>query len=271
MIIDYIPGRSLDKNTFRQTTSEQRLGFYEDLIGILSELRRLEFSTAGSLLLNTDRSSQPAVGGALSIPANELQRYRNGYAKAGPFSTAKEFIGYQHQILSGTYNLPAANSTLESIMHERFALDKVSEQLLDLSDSQWNQGPFILAHQDLRHSNVIVNEDFRMLGIIDWEFTGPIPLQLFTPPPWITGHDLDGMDASQRSTLSSDFLTVPEKASKSSVNVARLKKDWGVQGSVSLAIAQILRRPSCLEAVYYKFIFPTMFSAEVDQVVSDAY
>lgn len=35
-------------------------------------------------------------------------------------------------------------------------------------------------------------------------------------------------------------------------------------------MAQILRRPSTLKDVYYKFIFPTLFDADAKQVISEA-
>ncbi|TWU71121.1 hypothetical protein ED733_001932 [Metarhizium rileyi] len=237
----------------------------------MSELRRLEFSTAGSLLADVDNELLPAVGGALSIPANEIQRYGKGHGNAGPFFTATQFITYQYHILSETCRLPTANATLKSIMSELFALDSISKQMPNFLNLRWDKGPFVLAHQDLRHSNIIIDEEFRIQGIIDWEFTGPIPRQLFTPPSWITGHDCDGMTTeSQRNSLSADFYMVLERASKTCLNAARLKEDWDAQQTVSLAVAQILRRPSCLEAVYYKFIFPTLFHADADQVISDA-
>ncbi|KJK74918.1 hypothetical protein H634G_09752 [Metarhizium anisopliae BRIP 53293] len=37
----------------------------------------------------------------------------------------------------------------------------------------------------------MVDDDFHILGIIDWEFTSTIPQQIYIPPPWITGHDPD--------------------------------------------------------------------------------
>lgn len=213
----------------------------------------------------------PTIGNALSISANELQRYGKAYGDAGPFSTAKEYVAYRCRILSETYHLPGADESLDSIMSEMFAVDSVSEQTMKMLDPLWNHGPFILAHQDLRHNNIIIDEDdFSIKGVIDWEFTGTVPRQLFTPPPWITGHDCEGMDESKRDLFCSQFYQQLEAASRCSADSARLKEDWDTHTKETLAVAQILRRPSTLEDVYYKFIFPTLFDVDAKQVVSEA-
>lgn len=77
-------------------------------------------------------------------------------------------------------------------------------------------------------------------------------------------------DRSLHNDLRSEFCSVLETASKSCIHTARLKRHWDAQQTVSLAMAQILRRPSCLEAVYYKSIFPTLFSVNANRVISDA-
>ena len=50
-------------------------------------------------------------------------------------------------------------------------------------------GPFVLSHLDLRWPNIIVDDDLDILAVIDWEWTGSIPRQLFTPPSWIAGQE----------------------------------------------------------------------------------
>ncbi|KZZ96761.1 phosphotransferase [Moelleriella libera RCEF 2490] len=252
--MDCIPGRSLDRNIYLNATEEQRRRLFQDLIKAMSELRRLEFSVAGSLMSKDGDVLSPTIGNALSISANELQRYGKAYGDAGPFSTAKE-----------------CGCRLESIMSEMFAVDSVSEQTMKMLDPLWNHGPFILAHQDLRHNNIIIDEDdFSIKGVIDWEFTGTVPRQLFTPPPWITGHDCEGMDESKQDLFRSQFYQQLEAASRSSADSARLKEDWDTHTKETLAVAQILRRPSTLEDVYYKFIFPTLFDVDAKQVISEA-
>lgn len=136
MIIDYIPGQALDRNTLLTATSEQRKRLFKDIIQIMSELSQLEFLTAGSLLASANDVSLPVIGSTLSIPANELQRYGKGHENAGPFFTATQFIAHQHYVLSETYRLPAADQSLESVMSELFALDSISKHMPEFIDMQ---------------------------------------------------------------------------------------------------------------------------------------
>lgn len=45
-----------------------------------------------------------------------------------------------------------------------------------------NKGPFPLYHFDFRHSNVIVDKDYNILSIIDWENAGTVPWEVVEFP-----------------------------------------------------------------------------------------
>lgn len=60
----------------------------------------------------------------------------------------------------------------------------VTEKSLDESKEK---GPFVLIHGDLHnhYSNLIWDQDLNLAGVIDWEWSHVVPLQLFTPPVWL--------------------------------------------------------------------------------------
>lgn len=160
---------------------------------------------------------------------------------------------------------------------ELFAIEGLTKQASTLFNSFKPEMPFILAHQDMRCSNIIVTEDFRVCGIIDWEFSGTIPRHLFTPPPWITGHDPDAVNAYPiRATITpteicSEFLQVLEAKSTISGSCAQLMEIWKHQPEQLFPVAQILRQPSCLIGVYYKFFFPPTFGTTTMEDVIDEF
>ena len=50
--------------------------------------------------------------------------------------------------------------------------------------AEFDHGPFILMHGDLTQQNILVDDDYNISGVIDWEWSILLPLQLFlTPPP----------------------------------------------------------------------------------------
>ncbi|KAH0601266.1 hypothetical protein MHUMG1_00138 [Metarhizium humberi] len=192
IIMDLIPGQKLHTKTFLCATKAQRQRLYTDLIDILSQLRKLEFPAGGSLMPNPeDDKCSPILGPFLSITANEFERSSGRSLRQEVFTSLGRFVDYHHSILTETYQLPVENLSYRDAKTELFALDCLSKEISKCIGSMPTSPSFVLAHPDLRFGNIFVDDDFHILGIIDWEFTSTIPLQLFTPPPWVTGHDPD--------------------------------------------------------------------------------
>ncbi|KID72582.1 phosphotransferase enzyme family protein, partial [Metarhizium brunneum ARSEF 3297] len=115
-----------------------------------------------------------------------------------------------------------------------------------------------------------------ILGIIDWEFTSTIPLQLFTPPPWVTGHDPDTLRAMRglvrgpfRDEIFAEFRDVLQNKRETCSISEKLWHEWGYQQGQAgqeetpiqrlPTIAQILRHPSSLMGVYCSSLFHILF------------
>ncbi|RYO89569.1 hypothetical protein DL764_008558 [Monosporascus ibericus] len=62
IILDYIPGRSLDILAFAKDSRKRKQHFYSQLIDILAQLRQQEFDYAGSLMPGPDGVSAPIIG-----------------------------------------------------------------------------------------------------------------------------------------------------------------------------------------------------------------
>lgn len=50
--------------------------------------------------------------------------------------------------------------------------------------SSTNLGPFTTWCDDLRPSNVLINEDLQIVGVVDWEFTYAAQVEFSHAPPW---------------------------------------------------------------------------------------
>lgn len=99
--------------------------------------------------------------------------------------SARHLAPYADEIITSVTSFPASISKLASKLSLR------------------DHGPFPLYHGDFGHNNTIVNDEFKILGLIDWEFAFAAPWELFSdypltfstfPPlmdaPW--NHDSDG-------------------------------------------------------------------------------
>ncbi|KAJ4177213.1 hypothetical protein NW759_017454 [Fusarium solani] len=271
MICDFILSQRLQFDDVDNATEEQRTQFLGELVDILVQLRRLEFPTAGSLVPNPVDDSEPIVGGFLGMATNELQRDTGEKKNLVSFSSAEAFMDHQYSILSEYYAVPLANSQQPSIEEHLFVLDSLAEQIPQLLDPQWSNGPSILSHLDLRCSNIIVDQDLHILGIIDWEFSGTVSLQYFTPPLWITGEGRSGVFLSFQDAILQNFEAVLQATSATSESCAQLVREWNWNNKPKLMfpIVQILREPDTLVRVYRRHLCHRFYEGSLQEVVSD--
>ncbi|KAG5752056.1 hypothetical protein H9Q72_006778 [Fusarium xylarioides] len=276
LICDYISGRSLSLKTLVSATEDRRKHLYHDLVDILSQLYKLEFSVAGSLMPNPAGGPDPVIGPILSMSANELYRCCQQQGGFEIPSSEEQYLAYQSHILSETYRLPTQDLSSDQVRMELFALESLTKHVFGSLEFPKSKTPFSMAHQDLRCSNIIVTEDLHVSGIIDWEFAGTIPRYLSTPPSWLTGDDLDAVSAFPAAAdltlkeLYAEFIEVLEVKSATSGDCAKLRDGWKYQAELRFPVAQIIRHPSCLIRVYYGLIFPRLFvGRDMGEVVDE--
>lgn len=267
LLCDFIAGQAVTMKRIVNATPKERMGFFADLVGIYAQLYKLRFSVAGSPMPSVDGDVGPHVGGLLTMAGNELQlSTRNDLPKPRILYSAKSYVQYQLDVLAKSSRLPLIDARLQDARDQLFAVHHVELKVHELaSDSQSdNTDPFILTHPDLHYGNIIVDENFRIQGVIDWEFTGPVPQWQFTPPAWVTGHDGHGI-LGPPLEITGDFQKALEMSEHK-----ELKNHWKKSGgSDSLfATAQILCRPTKLQRLFDDFLFPGINDSSQDDMIS---
>lgn len=53
-----------------------------------------------------------------------------------------------------------------------------------------DQGPFVLTHGDFDGRNILIDESYNIIGVLDWEWSHTVPLQFFAPPLWFRNFGL---------------------------------------------------------------------------------
>lgn len=203
MIIDYIAGDKMDLVGFLKSEQEKRFHFFGQLIDVFAELVGYEFDKGGSLTL--DEAGKPVLGPMQSMHLDGLRMDlgnkgntwtpTDGWKKRrrAPNSTmilsAADYALFQYRLICETYLQPSTNTTLKTLQFEEMILHDAKGLIFGAINYEQNHGPFVLNHTDLRWSNIIVNDDFDILGIVDWEWAAVIPLQFFVPPFWISGEE----------------------------------------------------------------------------------
>ncbi|KFG86298.1 phosphotransferase enzyme family protein [Metarhizium anisopliae] len=287
MLMECLHGQQLSTRAVLHATETQRRNLYIDLIDTLAQLRQLEFPAAGSLIPKSespDDESDPIIGPLLSMTVNEFERQREMPQATEVYTSMKDFIDLHSHILSETFQLPVQELEYRQAKMKIFALNSIAKEIRTYSELQEPSHSFVLAHPDLRCGNILVDDDFHILGIIDWEFTHTVPRQLLLPPPWITGHDPDTLlviTGVPRHQILQEFSRVLQEMHEASNGWTLLWQDWGFQQGIHLQVegpllrlspvSQILRHPSSLMDVYYSSIFQRIFGSATckDVVIND--
>ncbi|CAH0022762.1 unnamed protein product [Clonostachys rhizophaga] len=257
MIMDCVEGGSLTDKKILESPQERRLQFYTELVDILAQLRTLEFPVGGSLMPHWSAWSKPAVSEVLSIPLNQFQT--DGYpTSVKSTKSAVEFINEQYRILWETYLLPASDMSRKGLEKELFALDAIKKWLPKLDDNNTRR-QFVLAHTDLRYSNIMVDDLLHIQGIIDWEWACTVPTQMFIPPAWIITSDV----------MFSEFRCALTSRRDSSAGRSLLMHQWTQDNEINLHITNILRQSSQLTSIFYRHIYPKLFTESRDVILSE--
>lgn len=267
IILDYIPGRSLDLLSLLQDSRPRRGHFYSQLFEILGELRRQEFDRAGSLMLDPDGGPAPVLGPSLSLQLNELQVERGAEdVTTGTFHSTADFASHQFHLLDQKYRLPVSDMSARTAQLEVFGLNDMKNRIPKIVSTD-DRGPFVLAHADLRWSNIIVDEHLTIRGIIDWEWASTIPRQSFVPPTWIAGRAPEWVTGIHYRNEYRCFYYVLQAKAATSEPCQQLLQEWGsdLHKQVRFVLAVMLRHHNHFLALYYKGIFPQFYKTPLDE------
>lgn len=163
----------------------------------------------------------------------------------GPFATATEF--FQTWCAKATFGLsndrlhdscgPYAAQLVPSIESFPKKLAMMASRL-----SNFDKGPFPLIHGDFGHNNIIVDDDYQIIGVIDWEeafaapweIAGDFPLTLSTVPPAMDAPwNYDEMGRPKDSILAKKFANQKDyianiKDAEDARSIAELPRLWNL-------------------------------------------
>lgn len=274
LILDYIPGRGLDVRSLAKDTRQRRDYFYSQLIDILAQMRQLEFPSAGTLMLDSQNKPGSVLGPLCSRSANELHvQGTQAISPTAPFKTTTDFVLFQLGLITESCRPPLSEQSLQDAQFEVFALCHLKKVLHEFTSEHAGRenGPFVLSHLDLRGDNIIVDDDLNILAVIDWEWTGTIPSRLFIPPYWLAGRQPPFITGKEYRQEFAEFHRVLQSKSSTSEAHRKLVQEWdiGLASRIELPIAELLQHHSQLVDLFYLALYPRLFQAPRQEVVSD--
>lgn len=189
ILMEFMPGISLydcwfDMRISKEERRSRRNNTLQDIARAMAQLSRFSFSTGGALMY--DAKGDLICPGPMRLVDHQamLQRLEQSdddgdepalYFDAGPFADPQDF-----------YHL-----SLDRATEPEESIHKGMHKLLRLF-LRWIPKPqrpvFVLTHPDLNFQNVLVSENGRVQGLIDWDGVAAVPRLVGNEkyPSWLT-------------------------------------------------------------------------------------
>jgi hypothetical protein len=166
------------------------------------------YGQVADILLELNKLSPPQIGSVAPIDHNgswgveyrPLTMNMNELVRVGTFPRSKLPKPSATFETTSSYFDSLADQHIGHLTHQRNdAIDSaddcrqryVARQLFrrlarsrQLTSPAVDLGPFKIWCDDLRPSNILINEDLQIVGVVDWEFTYSAPVEFTHAPPW---------------------------------------------------------------------------------------
>lgn len=164
ILMEKLPGKSLD---WGAATREQRGKVMEQLADIFIELHKYPFPLIGSL------NGSDAIH-VSALARESLSNFEQNEMKTiGPFSSWEEYNASSIQLILDMIVQEEMHSwpAVDAYLIHRFLLDLVPK----VFNSTQKSDAFYLKHADDKGTHILVDENFEITGIIDWEWAHTAP------------------------------------------------------------------------------------------------
>ncbi|KAL4956354.1 hypothetical protein BDW69DRAFT_192484 [Aspergillus filifer] len=138
------------------------------------------YGEAAGISLRLSQSSWPRIGALEQIDDFTWDVTRRPFkAPNTTFDTAAEYFESLAE-LHITHLIHQRNDAIYSADDCRHKLSRLMERWA----STFGKGPFKLWCDDLRLANILMNDESKIVGVVDWEFTYAAPVKFSYAPSW---------------------------------------------------------------------------------------
>ncbi|KAJ6183684.1 hypothetical protein N7519_004985 [Penicillium mononematosum] len=167
---------------------------YGELAGVLLQLSKSSFSRIGSPSqvddLTWEVTSRPLSINSNelirlgSLPQSELPSYETTFTTASSYFEAIAEIQIAHLTHQRNDAVESADDCRQKFVARCLFRKLARERKLTQRWIAFDKGPFKIWCDDLRPTNVLLNKDHKITGVVDWEFTYTAPIEFTYAPPW---------------------------------------------------------------------------------------
>lgn len=201
MLMEYIEGKSFRDATLEEPHPEkskiERLT--TRLAGIYFQLSLQQFDRIGAFTLDQNddhrvfNSNRP-----LTVDINEQQIGGLDICRYLPlhqsFASAIDYIFFIVKLIfNGFYRRRDSIEDEDDARNYLNSIHMSQSILMEWIKPAFNHGPFILSHSDFATRNIMIDDDYNIIAILDWEWSHTVPVQLFVPPSWLANTEFRGI------------------------------------------------------------------------------
>jgi hypothetical protein len=172
LFIEALPGKPYNPHI---ATVEQRKFVFRQTADILVEISQYTFGKAGSLSI---KDSSILVG---ELASNRFLTL----GQSGPFNTDVEYFAV---IIDQHLSLIADGQLYHSYPKEAFLFYKLWGQNIAKLCANETGDTFFLKHVDDKGDHLLVDEEYKIVGIIDWQFARTVPAREAFGPSLLTAN-----------------------------------------------------------------------------------
>lgn len=178
ILMEKMNGRPLD---WHSATAAQMEKIVRQLADVMLEIEKHPFDQLGSLIaplgaLSSQTTPDAAIDSQVQIGGlaqHSTFRSGQGSRPLGPFRTSQEAhraLVEAHLRMIASGEIGTAENALDGFLAHRFRLDVVDMIPSQAVAAEDRDDQFFLKHADDKGDHILVDADFNIVGIIDWEW-----------------------------------------------------------------------------------------------------
>ncbi|EAW11007.1 phosphotransferase family protein [Aspergillus clavatus NRRL 1] len=182
-----------DRGTLDPNINKTKLeALYREAANILLQLSRPQLPRVGSLD-QVDDFTWEVTQRPLSMPMNTLVQLGSlpqAKLPATTFDTASSYfealaeLHIAHIVNQRNDAIDSAEDCRRKLVARYLFRKLAREHRLTEKWTSFDKGPFKLWCDDFRPANILLNDDLKIAGVVDWEFTYAAPVEFSFAPPW---------------------------------------------------------------------------------------
>lgn len=210
MIMNHMPGQPLSQ-VWSMLDMANRNKICERLSDVFLQLCSHPFDRVGALTLDSSNhwtlTNRPLTRALASLQRDGIELHL-----ASTYESASEyFTSYFTHHMRRFIEQPNSTDDISDGREKYAALSLFQELMPRFLNKELDKGPFILCHGDLHQPNLLVDDSYEIVAVLDWEWSCVLPVQVaLLPPPCLSPfkiHDLAlGTGRKEFLETSTEFL-----------------------------------------------------------------